>query len=390
MRLYGSAAQGGLVGGIPGPQGNPGPAGPPGSAGAAGAPGAAGAAGAAGAQGPKGDGLQIDGSANPLPAASAHTGQIWVDLSDGSFWVSTGSTWSPVDIQGPVGPEGPQGETGTAGATGATGTTGATGSPGADGGTGPTGLTGPKGDKGDTGDTGATGPAGSTTIAGISGLQTALDGKQPLDSDLTALAALTTPATKLSGIATGATANDTDANLKARANHTGTQSADTLTDGTTNKAFLATERTKLTAITGTNTGDQTSVTGNAGTATALATARTINGVSFNGTADIVIKPRVGTTASSATPSIDMSLYEQYNITALAAAITAVTITNGAGKLIIRIKDNGTARALAFGTTFRAIGVTLPTTTVISKTLYLGCIWNEADSKLDVVAVGQEA
>jgi hypothetical protein len=54
--------------------------------------------------------------------------------------------------------------------------------------------------------------------------------------------------TKLAGIATAATANDTDANLKARANHTGTQSADTLTDGTTNKAFLATERTKLAGI----------------------------------------------------------------------------------------------------------------------------------------------
>lgn len=34
----------------------------------------------------------------------------------------------------------------------------------------------------------------------------------------------------------------------ARANHTGTQSADTLTDGTTNKAFLATERTKLAGV----------------------------------------------------------------------------------------------------------------------------------------------
>ncbi len=54
--------------------------------------------------------------------------------------------------------------------------------------------------------------------------------------------------TKLGGIAPGATANDTDANLKARANHTGTQSADTITDGTTNKAFLATERTKLTGV----------------------------------------------------------------------------------------------------------------------------------------------
>jgi len=54
--------------------------------------------------------------------------------------------------------------------------------------------------------------------------------------------------TKLDGVAMAATANDTDANLKNRANHTGTQSADTITDGTTNKAFLATERTKLAGI----------------------------------------------------------------------------------------------------------------------------------------------
>jgi len=41
-------------------------------------------------------------------------------------------------------------------------------------------------------------------------------------------------------------------------------------------------------LSGTNTGDQTSVTGNAGTATKLATARTINGVSFDGTANITV------------------------------------------------------------------------------------------------------
>lgn len=39
---------------------------------------------------------------------------------------------------------------------------------------------------------------------------------------------------------------------------------------------------------GTNTGDQTTVTGNAGTATVLQTARTINGVSFNGSANVTI------------------------------------------------------------------------------------------------------
>lgn len=53
---------------------------------------------------------------------------------------------------------------------------------------------------------------------------------------------------------------------------------------------------------GTNTGDQTSVTGNAGTATALQTARNIDGQSFNGTADItVIAPGTHAATSKATP-----------------------------------------------------------------------------------------
>lgn len=39
-----------------------------------------------------------------------------------------------------------------------------------------------------------------------------------------------TDKTKLDGIANGATANDTDANLKNRANHTGTQAASTISD----------------------------------------------------------------------------------------------------------------------------------------------------------------
>ena len=48
----------------------------------------------------------------------------------------------------------------------------------------------------------------------------------------------------------------------------------------------AIDQAYLTGQSGTNTGDQTSVSGNAGTATALETARNIAGVSFDGTADI--------------------------------------------------------------------------------------------------------
>jgi hypothetical protein len=49
-------------------------------------------------------------------------------------------------------------------------------------------------------------------------------------SDLTTIqGTITTLSAKLAGIQTGATANDTDANLKNRANHTGTQPASTIT-----------------------------------------------------------------------------------------------------------------------------------------------------------------
>lgn len=62
------------------------------------------------------------------------------------------------------------------------------------------------------------------------------------------------------------------------------------------------DKTKLDAITGTNTGDQVNVTGNAGTATALQNSQTIDGVAFNGTANItVIAPATFAAAAKATP-----------------------------------------------------------------------------------------
>jgi len=51
--------------------------------------------------------------------------------------------------------------------------------------------------------------------------------------DATTASFTTAKDTKLTGIATGATANDTDANLKNRANHTGTQLASTISDFST-------------------------------------------------------------------------------------------------------------------------------------------------------------
>lgn len=95
-----------------------------------------------------------------------------------------------------------------------------------------------------------------------------------------------------------------------------------------------------------------------------------------------------TSAATVTP---VFLNDQVNITALAVACQLLNPTGTAIEkgIVVRIKDNGTARALTYDTQYRAVGVTLPATTVISKTLYLGMIYNSTDTKWDVVAVAQE-
>ena len=102
--------------------------------------------------------------------------------------------------------------------------------------------------------------------------------------------------------------------------------------------------------------------------------------------------RVQTVTSSATVT-PVSTNDLVIITAQAAGLTLAnptgTFTEGQA-LMIRIKDNATAQTIAFDTNYRAIGVTLPTTTVISKTLYLGIIYNATDSKWDVIGYNLQA
>ena len=111
---------------------------------------------------------------------------------------------------------------------------------------------------------------------------------------------------------------------------------------------------------------------------------------FNGKAEYA--PRVQSVASSATVT-PTSTNDLVKITAQA---TGLTIANPTGTMsegqamIIRIKDNGTAQTIAFGTNYRAIGVTLPTTTTISKTIYIGLVWNDTDTKFDVLGINTQA
>jgi hypothetical protein len=60
------------------------------------------------------------------------------------------------------------------------------------------------------------------------------------------------------------------------------------------------------------------------------------------------------------------------------------------RLTYRIKDDGNARAITWGSSFESVGVALPTTTVAGKRLVVGFMWDSVASKWGCVAVSQEA
>jgi Na+/H+ antiporter NhaB len=104
--------------------------------------------------------------------------------------------------------------------------------------------------------------------------------------------------------------------------------------------------------------------------------------------DELVEVLTSTDASTATPTPTGNAKRNfYTLTALATNATFAapsgTAVNG-NMLLIRYLDNASARTLAFNAIYRAVGVTLPTTTVISKTGYLVCIYNSASSTWDVV------
>tara|TARA_R100001440_G_scaffold23689_1_gene38568 strand:+ start:259 stop:1143 length:885 start_codon:yes stop_codon:yes gene_type:complete len=107
----------------------------------------------------------------------------------------------------------------------------------------------------------------------------------------------------------------------------------------------------------------------------------------------VFNPIVSSTASTATLTVDADSTDFAAITAQAEVLTIAAPTGSpvqGQKLIIRLKDDGSARSISFNSIFTAIGVTLPTTTTVSKKLYIGCIYNDTDTKWDVIAIKEEA
>lgn len=92
---------------------------------------------------------------------------------------------------------------------------------------------------------------------------------------------------------------------------------------------------------------------------------------------------IQSTASSATVTPTFT-NDAVTITAQAAALTLANWSGTATDfwtMVIRIKDNGTARAISYGTNYLAIdGVTAPTTTVVGKTHELTYTHNSTTGK----------
>jgi hypothetical protein len=97
-----------------------------------------------------------------------------------------------------------------------------------------------------------------------------------------------------------------------------------------------------------------------------------------------ITQRVGSTTSSATPTINTDNVDRYDLTAQAADITSFTSnlsgtpTNGQA---LWISVTGTAaRAITWGASFENGAATLPTTTVSTDRLDVLFVWNSVTSK----------
>jgi len=108
----------------------------------------------------------------------------------------------------------------------------------------------------------------------------------------------------------------------------------------------------------------------------------------------ILKLKVTTEVSSATPTINTDRTELHSITALGEAVTSMT-TNLKGNpkdgqgLIIRALDDGTARAITWGDSFEDAGVALPGTTVISKLLTVVFKYNSVTGKFGCILAVSE-
>lgn len=106
-----------------------------------------------------------------------------------------------------------------------------------------------------------------------------------------------------------------------------------------------------------------------------------------------VTPRITTVTSNTNWTINSDSFDIAAQTALSSGTCVINNPSGTPtdgqKLVVRLLDSGTARGLTWGNKFVSRGATLPTTTVISKLLYIGFFWDANKSTWDCVATAQE-
>lgn len=151
-------------------------------------------------------------------------------------------------------------------------------------------------------------------------------------------------------ISSTATANSTDAALRDRSTHTGTQTADTITDGTTNKAYTATEKTKLAGIAAAATANRS----DAATDTLLSAKAPLASPTFTGT--VVVPVASGVTSPVQKQAIDDLTTSVTNSLLLKADKTYVDSSVAASNLVA-VNAQTTNYTLALSDVNKAVEVT---------------------------------
>lgn len=191
----------------------------------------------------------------------------------------------------------------------------------------------------------------ASTVTVVS--DTGTDAVIPAATAVAAGVLTSTDKSKLDGIAAGATANSSDATLLARANHTGTQTASTISDFST----AADARIAAEISTGTGTNVRATSPTLVTPALGVATATSINKVAVTAptTSATLTIANLGTLATSGAFSITLTATATTNVT-LPTTGTLATVSGALGTPTSATLTNATGLPIATGVSGLGTGV----------------------------------